>query len=94
MFGIVSRFLQFFRPGGSKDGEDRAVYLVTAPNEPIAQMWQDILKQKGITAMLKGESGSVGQPYASSLALHCELHVRESQLSRARTVLRPYVEGK
>jgi hypothetical protein len=68
------------------------VYLTTAPGEPIARMWQDILKREGIIAMVRLERGAVGQPYIPAFATVYQLHVLESQLDRAKAVLEPYVE--
>jgi hypothetical protein len=91
MFGFLRRFLQFFQPSTSS-GDDPTVYLATAPGEPVARMWQDILKQEGIIAMVKWEKDAVGQPYVSDFAAVHQLYVLESQLDRAKAVLEPYVE--
>jgi hypothetical protein len=92
MFGFLRRFLQFFPPGASSGDDDRTVYLATAPNEPVAKMWQDILRREGIIALVKLERGAVGQPYIPAFAEFHQLHVLESQLARAKAVLEPYVE--
>jgi hypothetical protein len=68
------------------------VYLVTAPNELVARLWQDILRREGIIALVKLERGAVGQPYIPGFAEFHQLHVLESQLDCAKAVLEPYVE--
>jgi hypothetical protein len=68
MSGNLRRFLRFFQHSGSSGGDDRTVYLTTAPGEPVARMWQDILRREGIIAMVKLERGAVGQPYIPAFA--------------------------
>jgi len=91
MFGFLRRFLWFFLPGTSSSNYDQTVYLATAP-EPVAKMWQDILRREGIIAMVKLERGAVGQPYIPAFSPVYELHVLESQLERATAILEPYVK--
>jgi hypothetical protein len=94
MFGFLRRFLQFFLPGASTGDDDRTVYLATATGEPVARMWQDILRHEGIIAMVKLERGAVGQPYIPAFDPVYQLHVLESQLDSAKAVLEPYVEER
>src|SRR5688572_29680481 len=91
-FGLVRRCLRVFLPSRSSKGSDQTVYLATAP-EPVAKMWQDILRREGIIAMVKLEGGAVGQPYIPAFAPVYQLHVLESQLDHAKSVLEPYVKG-
>ena len=93
MFGFLRRFLRFFLPSASS-GDDRTVYLATAPGEPVAKMWQDILRREGIIALVKLERGAVGQPYIPAFATVYQLHVLESQLDRAKAALEPYLEER
>jgi hypothetical protein len=91
MFGFLRRFLRLFPPSASSGDDDQTVYLATAP-EPVAKMWQDILRREGIIALVKLEGGAVGQPYIPAFAPVYQLHVLESQLDRAKAILEPYRE--
>jgi hypothetical protein len=93
MFGFLRQFFEFFLPSTSSGNNDQTVYLATAP-EPVAKMWQDILRREGIIAMVKLETGAVGQPYIPAFAPVYQLHVLESQSDQAKAVLEPYVKGE
>ena len=62
------------------------VLLVTAPNEPIAQMWAEDLRAEGIRVLLRAEGPGIGAWGSVSMFPH-QLYVRASDLDRAQTVL-------
>ncbi len=66
--------------------DDPIVYLATAPNEPIARMWADVLRDEGIQTMLKPIGPGVGA-WASAATFEHELFVLRSRLDQAREVL-------
>lgn len=66
--------------------DDPIVYLVTAANEPMAQMWADILKDAGIQTMLKPIGPGVGA-WASAATFEHEIFVLRSQHARAEELL-------
>jgi hypothetical protein len=86
---LLRQFFRFFLSDAAKGGDDQQVYLATA-SEPVAKMWQDILRREGIIAMVI--TGDPGIPYAGSLASVYQLHVWASQLDRAKAVLEPYIK--
>ena len=62
------------------------VYLVTAPNEPIAHLWEQMLADAGIPALVR--SGGVGAGgWGSAAMFEHDLYVRASDLARAREIV-------
>jgi hypothetical protein len=62
------------------------VHLATAPDQITAEIWVDILRQEGITAMIR-PSDAVS--FLGVSAVSCRVQTREEDLVRAREVLGP-----
>lgn len=90
MFGFFKRLFQARSAGQSRARDDSAVYLASAPSEPVARMWLDLLRQENITAMVQARGGAV--PYGMTVTTEHTLYVLKSQRERAREVLEPYLE--
>ncbi len=73
----------------SNQKKDPLVFVASAPNEAIANMWADILKQHGINVLVK--HGPVTS-YAVSFGESIEIHALASQASEAKQILKPFVE--
>lgn len=60
-------------------------HLITAPDQPIAEMWSELLASHGVRAALRpGDT----QSFLGVSAYACRIAVDESDLDRAREVLR------
>ena len=66
--------------------DDPVVYLATAPNESIAQLWADVLSEAGIRAMLKPLGPGFGA-WGSAWNLEHNIYVLRSKLAAAKTVI-------
>jgi hypothetical protein len=65
---------------------DDIAFLATAPNEPIARFWEQILGEAGIPALVRpGGPGAGG--WGSVATFAHDLYVRERDLQRARDLL-------
>ena len=83
-------------PAGSETATDRAdqhrvdsepvVYLATAPNEPMAHLWRDVLRDEGIRSLAKAAGPGIGG-WGTAFGMEHELFVLSSDLSRAREIL-------
>ncbi len=73
--------------------EDPIVVLTTAPNEPLAQMWVEALREAAIVAMAKPLGPGMGA-WGSVATFEHELWVRRSQLDQARELLAEIDEGE
>lgn len=62
------------------------VYLATVPNEPLALMWQQILRDEGITAMIKPTGPGVGA-WGSAATFEHQIFVIASDRERAREIM-------
>ncbi len=65
------------------------VFVTSAPNEVIANMWADILEQHGIHVLVK--HGPVTS-YAASFGESIEIHALASQANEAKEILKPFIE--
>lgn len=74
-------------PDRSTSGPSGVVWLVTAPNEPEAQMWADTIRGEGIPVFVKAGGPGVGA-WASASSFEHELFVRERDLLKARKITR------
>lgn len=76
-------------PESSMDagGAPRVVWLVTAPNEPEAQMWAETLRRQNIPVFVRPGGPGVGA-WASVASFEHELFVRDRDLSAARKLSR------
>ena len=66
--------------------DDPIVLLATAPNEPLARLWADVLAEAGIRSLVKPIGPGVGA-WASAATLEHELHVLRSRLAEAQEIL-------
>lgn len=65
---------------------DEIAYLMTAPNEPIARLWEQILADAGVPALLRpGGPGAGG--WGSVATFEHEVFVRRDDLERAREIV-------
>jgi hypothetical protein len=65
---------------------DDIAFLATAPNEPIARFWEQVLDEAGIPALVRpGGPGAGG--WGSVATFAHDLYVRERDLQRARELL-------
>jgi hypothetical protein len=68
------------------------VHVATAPNEPIALMWRDVLAHEGIIALLK--PGGAGYSYGHNALNEHYILVRDDQADLARQVLADFGEAE
>lgn len=62
------------------------VYLATAPNEPVAQLWLQVLEDEGIRAMAKPAGPGYGA-WGSVATFEHEVFVLRSDHDRAAAVV-------
>jgi hypothetical protein len=60
------------------------VHLTTAPDQITAEIWLSILRDEGITAMIRPSDAA---SFLGVSGLSCRLQVRAEDLARAREVL-------
>ena len=77
----------------TQSNDDPVVYLATAPNEPLAQLWVEILADAGIRAMMKPVGPGYGA-WGSAATLEHELYVLRSRLEEAAAVLAEVEPGR
>jgi Putative prokaryotic signal transducing protein len=70
------------------------VNVVTAPNEPIAEMWCEILKSEGVPAFTKLPGAGSPSIMAGAELDGCWVMVREEDVDRATAILQPLVSPK
>lgn len=66
---------------------DGLVWLITAPNEPEANLWAEVVRATDIPVFIRAGGPGVGA-WASVSSFEHELLVRERDLIRARRVVR------
>jgi len=71
--------------------DDPIVFLTTMPNEPIAQMWAETLRQNGIEVLVKPRGPGIGA-WGSSFTFEHDLYVLRSY-RRAALLLLHELEG-
>ncbi len=65
---------------------DDLEFLMTAPNEPMARFWEDVLRDAGIPVLVRpGGPGAGG--WGSVATFAHDLYVRQDDLSRAREIV-------
>jgi hypothetical protein len=75
-----------------KNPEEPLVHIATAPNEPIANMWAEILEENNIHCLLKG--GNLGAAmYIPPLQLQHKIYVLASEAQKAKEIISPFLEG-
>lgn len=73
--------------------DGKIVYLTTVPNEPLAQLSADILRQEGIETMVRASGGGVGA-WGSAATFSHDLYVVETDRARALEVLNSFDEAE
>lgn len=66
--------------------DDDLALLMTAPNEPLAAYWQDVLSEAGIPVLVRPNGPGIGGWGSAALFSH-DLFVRRSDLERARDLV-------
>ncbi len=74
----------------SKSDKDPLVHIATAPNEPIAMMWREVLEEEGIHSLIKGEDLSATM-YIPPGLFQCRIYVLDSQAEKAKDILTPFI---
>jgi hypothetical protein len=69
-----------------KDAGEPLVRIATAPNEPTAMMWAEILENEGIHSLTKSRDLRAAM-YVPSLLSLCEIHVLALQAEKAKEIL-------
>jgi hypothetical protein len=70
---------------------DDIVFLMTAPNEPMARFWEDVLVDAGIPVLVRpGGPGAGG--WGSVATFAHDLFVRQTDLARAREIVAEEVD--
>ena len=72
--------------------DDRVVYLTTAPNEPIALMWADMLREAEIPVIVQPGGPGAGA-WGSVAVFEHVLSVRQRDLVRAQELLEAETDG-
>ncbi len=72
--------------------DGKIVYLTTVPNEPLAQLSADILRQEGIASMVRASGAGVGA-WGSAATLSHDLYVVDSERERALEILDSFNEA-
>lgn len=72
----------------SEENGDAVVKLAAVANEPLAQMWVEVLGRRGIPCFAKGTGA--WSPAIPVLGREHFLYVRAKDLQRAARVLAPY----
>lgn len=65
---------------------DDPVFLMSAPNEPLAQYWADVLADAEIPVMLRTAGPGFGGWGSAALLAH-DIYVRRDDLERARDLV-------
>ena len=74
-----------------KKKDEPLVHIATAPNEAVANMWSDILKEHDIRCLLK--SGKLrAAMYSLTYNQQYEIHVLASEAKKAAQILAPFLE--
>lgn len=68
----------------ANDGS-RVIAVAVAPNEIVAQLWQQVLEDEGIIVAL--QPGGIGHSYSSNALNEHYILVRDDQAERARAIL-------
>ena len=70
---------------------DDIAFLMTAPNEPMARFWEDLLVEAGIPVLVRpGGPGAGG--WGSVATFAHDLYVRQDNLAQAREIVDQDVE--
>jgi len=77
-------------PPGDGSRSDEIIWLVTAPNEPEAQLWAEAIRATGIPVFVRAGGPGVGA-WASVSSFEHDLLVKERDLIRARRIVRELI---
>jgi len=69
------------------------VYIATAPNEIVANMWKDALEENGIKCLLRS-ANLITSVYALPIANQYEVLVLASDAEKAKEILTPFLEDE
>ena len=67
------------------------VYIATAPNEIVANLWNDVLAENGIKCLLRS-ANLITSVFASPIANQYEVLVLASDAEKAKEILTPFLE--
>ena len=67
-------------------------YLMTAPNEPMARLWEQVLQDAGIPVLVRPGGPGAGA-WGSVATFEHGLFVREGDLERAREIIAAEGDG-
>jgi len=73
-------------PTATPATDDPISYLATVPNEPLARMWADVLRDAGIRTLVKAVGPGFGA-WGSVATFEHELYVLRSQLPDAEAII-------
>jgi len=65
---------------------DDIAFLMTAPNEPMARFWEDVLVDAGIPVLVRPGGPGAGGWGSVAMFAH-DLYVRQNDLVRAREIV-------
>jgi len=71
--------------------DEQLVRVATAPNEPTAMMWSEILENEGVHSLVKS-SDLTAAMYMPRLLSSCEIYVLSSQVGKAKEILTPFLD--
>ena len=71
---------------------DDICYLMTAPNEPMARLWEQVLQDAGIPVLVRPGGPGAGA-WGSVATFEHGLFVREGDLERAREIIAAEGDG-
>ena len=74
-----------------EEKDEPLVYITTAPNEPVAMMWKEILESEGINPLVKSAELQAAM-YMTVFISPWEIHVIASQAEEAKDILAPFIE--
>ena len=65
---------------------DDIAFLITAPNEPIARLWEAVLLDAGIPVLVRPSGPGFGG-WGSVATFAHDMYVRKDDLTRAREIV-------
>lgn len=68
-----------------RHGDLETVHIATAPNETVAEMWRQALRDEGIIALIR--SGGAGYSFGHNLLNEQYVFVRKDQEDLAREII-------
>lgn len=72
---------------------DDPVFLFTAPNEPMARYWEDVLVAAGIPVLVRPGGPGAGA-WGSAATFEHALYVKKSDLERAQEIVAAEGDGE